>query len=405
VKRRLGGLLLAVSLAGCANNPMTGRSQLILLSESQVIAESAQAYRQELAPWTKQGKIDNDHALKARIDDITSRLIAQAIRYRPDTAQWAWQVAVIDDPKTLNAFCLPGGRMAIYSGLTEKLHASDDELAQVMGHEIAHALANHGAEKMSIGLAANVLTGLIGVASGDNGRRNQQVGEIAALLAWQLPNSREAETEADKIGIELAARAGYDPKAAPALWQKMLAAEGGGGRFDWLSTHPASEKRMAYLAALAPQMAPLYLEAKRQPPTRFALAGAGSKAAETPVPDTAQSRFDRFKRGELFLDCTQCGARFDAQAAQMARLYRAHDWPALAALVGETGHARDIAWYYLGAAAEGLGWPDAARHYYELAVQLAQNPDSACHAPAASRCGGVQLPEQALARLAKLRQR
>ena len=404
MKLHLGSLVLAVGLAGCANNPMTGRSQLILLSESQVIAESAQAYRQELAPWSKQGKIDNDHALKARVDEITSRLIAQAIRYRPDTAQWAWQVAVIDDPKTLNAFCLPGGRMAIYSGLTEKLHASDDELAQVMGHEIAHALANHGAEKMSIGLAANVLTGLIGVASGDNGRRNQQVGELAALLAWQLPNSREAETEADKIGIELAARAGYDPKAAPALWQKMLAAEGG-GRFDWLSTHPASEKRMAYLAALAPQMAPLYLEATRHPPIRFALADAESKATGKPVPETAPARFDRFKRGELFLDCTQCGPKFDAHAAQLAQLYRTRDWQALATLVGEIGHPRDIAWYYLGIAAEGLGWPAAARHYYELAVQLAQNPDSACHAPAGDQCGGVQLPEQAQARLAKLRQR
>lgn len=271
MKPRLGALLLAATLAGCATNPMTGRSQLILLSEAQVIAESAQAYRQTLAPLSKQGKVDNDPALKARIDGITQRLVAQAIRHRPETAQWDWQVAVIDEPKTLNAFCLPGGRMAIYSGLTERLHATDDELAQVMAHEIAHALANHGAEKMSVGLASGVVAGLIGAASGNNARRNQQVGAIAALLAWQLPNSREAETEADRIGIELAARAGFDPKAAPALWQKMLAAEGGGGQLEWLSTHPASEKRMAYLASLAPDMEPLYLEAKarlRSQPTR-----------------------------------------------------------------------------------------------------------------------------------------
>lgn len=393
MRLRLGALLFALALTGCATNPMTGRSQLMLMSESQIIAESTQAYRQTLAPLTKQGKVDNNPALKARIDGITKRLVTQAIRHRPETAQWNWQVAVIDDPKTLNAFCLPGGRMAIYSGLVERLHATDDELAQVMAHEIAHALANHGAEKMSIGLASGVLAGLIGAASGDNARRNQQVGAIAALLAWQLPNSREAETEADQIGIELAARAGYDPKAAPALWQKMLAAEGGSSRLEWLSTHPASEKRMAYLASLAPRMEPLYLEAKTRPIT-------------APTPTEPQTKtaapFERFKHGELYLDCTQCGGQFDAQALQLARLYQAHDWPTLVALIGEIGHARDIAWYYLGAAAENLGQPKAARRYYELAVQLARQGASACHTPQVAKCGGVQLPEGALAGLGRL---
>lgn len=401
MKSWLGGLLAIAALAGCASNPMTGRSQLILMPESQVIAESALAYRQALAPWDKQGKIDNDPALKARIEDITSRLIAQAIRHRPETAQWDWRVAVIDDPKTPNAFCLPGGRMAIYNGLTAKLNATDDELAQVMGHEIGHALANHGAEKMSIGLASGVLITALGVASGDNGRRNQQIGQLAALLAWQLPNSREAETEADRIGIELAARAGYDPKAAPALWQKMLAAEGGKGGFDWLSTHPASEKRMAVLAALVPQMEPLYRAAKQQAPARHrsttGMSGEAAAAAET------TASLERFQRGETTLDCTGCRPQLDARLAQLNRLYRTRMWTSLADEIIAIGHAQDIAWYYLGAAAEGLGHRAAARRYYELAIQLAQGPNGVCRARPVDQCGGIRLPEQAVARLGKLR--
>ena len=397
MKRRLAPLLVAAVLAGCAHNPMTGRSQLMLMPESQVIAESALAYRQALAPWNKQGKIDNDPALKRRIDGITSRLVAQAVRYRPETERWDWQVAVIDDLKTLNAFCLPGGRMAIYSGLVAKLDATDDELAQVMGHEIAHALANHGAEKMSIGLASDVLTTVLGAASGNNGRRNQQIGQIAALLAWQLPNSREAETEADKIGIELAARAGFDPQAAPALWRKMLAAEGGGSGFDWLSTHPASDKRVAQLAALAPQMQPLYADAKRQGPVFHARTGAADTNAET-----ATTRLDRFRRGETYLDCTDCGARFDARLGQLNQLYRARAWEKLAGEIEAIGHARDLAWYYLGAAAEGLGATAAARRYYALAIQLAEGRNGTCTARSADKCGGLRLPEQAIDRLNKL---
>lgn len=265
MKRQLLTLTLGLVLAGCVANPMTGRSQLMLVSESQVIAQAGSAYTSTLAPFSKNGKLDNDPKLKTRIEGITHRLIYQAVKYRPETAKWDWQVAVIDEPKTLNAFCLPGGRMAIYSGLVHHIKASDDEIAQVMAHEIAHALANHGAEKMSNAMAAQ---GAVAIAAAMAGSRNQAlVGNVApamAQLGWLLPNSRTAETEADRIGIEIAARAGYDPRAASELWRKMGAANKNGGP-EWLSTHPSSDKRMQYLAELAPSMMPIYEAAKRSP--------------------------------------------------------------------------------------------------------------------------------------------
>jgi len=174
----------------------------------------------------------------------------------PATRDWEWSVKVIDDPKTVNAWCMAGGRMAIYTGLIQQLEPTDDELAQVMGHEIAHALANHTAEKMSVALATMVGITAVGVAAGEEHRGAALAGAaLAAKLAVELPNSRTAEAEADRIGIELAARAGYDPRAAVTLWEKM--ARLGGGRVpEFLSTHPAPENRIESLRALVPQMMP-----------------------------------------------------------------------------------------------------------------------------------------------------
>ncbi|MEW5770862.1 MAG: M48 family metallopeptidase [Pseudomonadota bacterium] len=263
--KKLAPIALFAVLAGCAANPMTGRSQLSLVSEQSVIAQARSAYAQELAPWEKKGKVNNDPRVKARVDAITNRLVAQAIRYRPESAKWDWQVTVVDDPETLNAYCLPGGRMAIYTGLIDKLKATDDEIAQVMGHEIGHALANHGAEKMSNALLAQGVVVVAAAASSDRNRNAVMSGGTAlAQLGWLLPNSRGAESEADRIGIEIAARAGYDPEAAISLWKKMQAANGKGPP-QFLSTHPAPATRIKDLAGLVPYMRPIYAEAPRTP--------------------------------------------------------------------------------------------------------------------------------------------
>lgn len=264
MKRLLVVVTAAALLASCATNPVTGRRQFIIVPESQAIAASKEAYVQMLSPLEKEGKVDSDKALKARIDKITSRLVAQAIHFRPETEQWEWTVKIIDDPKTVNAFCMAGGRMAVYTGLIQQINPTDDELAQVMGHEIGHALSNHTAEKMSVAMASDLAVTTV-AATRNNSQVALQGAALAAMLAVQLPNSREAESEADRIGIELAARAGYDPHSAVTLWQKM-AQVGGGGRFDFLSTHPAPEKRMDTLAGLVSQMMPYY-EQKGERPT------------------------------------------------------------------------------------------------------------------------------------------
>jgi len=270
--RALFILAITVAVAGCQNAPVTGRKQFMLVPESQAIEASTEAYAQVLAPVQKQGKLNDDLAMKARVDKITARLVAQAIKYRPETESWDWQVAVIDDPKTLNAWCMAGGKMALYSGIITQLNLTDDEIAQVMGHEIAHALAKHTAERMSTAMASQAALQIGAMLLGNNSATSQmalQAAAVATTVGVQLPNSRQQESEADRIGIELAAKAGYDPHAAPRLWEKMLQATNTKGQSDFLSTHPQGEKRQEALAALIPQMMPYYDDKAPRPEYRF----------------------------------------------------------------------------------------------------------------------------------------
>jgi predicted Zn-dependent protease len=177
-------------------------------------------------------------------------------------------VVVIDDPKTLNAWCMAGGKMAIYSGIVKQLNLSDDEIAQIMGHEIAHALAKHTAERMSVAMASQTALQIGAILLGSNSMTSQaalQAAAAATTVGVQLPNSRQQESEADRIGIELAAKAGYDPHSAPKLWEKMVEATGTKGQSDFLSTHPAGEKRQQALAALIPEMMPYYNDPSPRP--------------------------------------------------------------------------------------------------------------------------------------------
>jgi predicted Zn-dependent protease len=268
-------LTLAIAtgaLVACETTPVTGRKQLMLVSEKQAIDASNQAYSKTLQPIAKQGKLNDNPAIKARVDKITSRLIPQAIKYRPETEAWDWQVNVIDDPKTLNAWCMAGGKMAIYTGIIQQLNLTDDELAQIMGHEISHALAKHTAERMSEAMAEQTALQIGAALLGSNSLGSQaalQAAAVATTVGYQLPHSRTQESEADRIGIELAAKAGYDPHAAVTLWQKMTQATGGAGKSDFLSTHPASEKRMQALAQLVPQMMPYYEDKSPRPTYQF----------------------------------------------------------------------------------------------------------------------------------------
>lgn len=261
-KRYFLFMLMTLLIVSCATSP-TGRRQLILVSEDSAIAASKKAYTQMLQPYAEKGKLDNNPALKDRVYRITGRLIAQAIKMRPETKDWEWSIKIIDDPKTVNAWAMAGGKMALYTGLVEKINATDDELAQVLGHEIGHALAKHSAEQMSVAMASSIGVVAVGVVSENKGLALTGAS-LAAALAVQMPNSRAAESEADEIGIRLAANAGYDPRAAITLWQKM-AGVGGDRPPEFLSTHPAPENREKKLKALVPEMMPYYEQKGERP--------------------------------------------------------------------------------------------------------------------------------------------
>ncbi|RPI13869.1 MAG: M48 family peptidase [Lysobacterales bacterium] len=266
-------LATAVVATACATSP-TGRKQLMLVSEEQAISASRQAYVQEMGKYKQAGKLVTDPRVVNRVKVITGRLVAQAVKMRPDSAGWEWSVQVIDDPKNVNAWCMAGGRMAIYTGLLLKIDPTDDELAQVLGHEIAHALANHTAERMSVAMASQAGVLAAGILS-DQPMQTMAIAATAAQVAVQLPNSRTSESEADRIGIELAARAGYDPRAAVTLWQKMAMAGGGKAPPAFLSTHPGDAERQQRLGALVPAMMPYY-QAPGTRPTYPVRVGAGA---------------------------------------------------------------------------------------------------------------------------------
>ncbi|MBP6701156.1 MAG: M48 family metallopeptidase [Halioglobus sp.] len=275
----LVSILACSLLAACATSP-TGRRQLMLISPDAAIVQSKQAYLSTVSDLSKEDKLLDDPKLAQRVATITGRLVTVAIAKYPNSANWEWSVAIVDDPETVNAWCMAGGRMAVYSGLFEKLKLTDSEFAQIMGHEISHALANHTAERMSRAMATSIGVLAIGVAS-DRPAATMAGGAVAAKLALELPNSRTAEAEADRIGMELAVLAGFDPDAAVTLWRKM-GALGGSKPPAFLSTHPAPGNREATLAEMIPQMRKLNPTGKLAPVTAIEII-QDVPAARTPA--------------------------------------------------------------------------------------------------------------------------
>ncbi|HSI24912.1 MAG TPA: M48 family metallopeptidase [Methylotenera sp.] len=258
---------LSVSFAGCATTTQDSvsgvkRSQFMLLPASSVDKMSSQAYAETLGEAKKKNTLNADPAMTARVRGISNKLISQVGVFRPDATKWAWEVNV-EKNDDLNAYCMPGGKIMVLSGLVEKLNATDDELAAVIGHEIAHALREHGRERMSQAYLQQFgLQALAALAGGSAaGGAAVQAAGLGSQLFFALPNGREQEREADKMGLELAARAGFNPDAAVTLWQKM-SAQSKSAPPEFLSTHPASENRIAELKALAPKVRPLYEAAK-----------------------------------------------------------------------------------------------------------------------------------------------
>ncbi len=265
---RLFLVMAAFALSSCQTVQTTQpgavgvqRKQSMLLSSQEVNQGAARAYREELKKAAAKGALNRNAAQVARVRAIARRLEAASGAFRPDAPRWAWETNVITS-KEINAWCMPGGKMAVYTGLIDRLHVTDDELAAVMGHEIAHALREHGRERASQAMAQAMVISVLGAAVGASGS-SMQLAQIITDVTINLPNSREDEQEADRIGVELAARAGYDPRAAVTLWQKMSRASGSGPP-QFLSTHPSPENRIRDLQVYAARVMPLYEGARRR---------------------------------------------------------------------------------------------------------------------------------------------
>ena len=235
-----------------------------MVSQQEIEQQASKEYAQLLAEAQKKGLLNRDPQQVARVRTITQRLIPQVGVFRKDALQWKWESNVLTS-KDVNAWCMPGGKMAVYSGLIERLNATDDELAAVMGHEIAHALREHARERIGNQMATSAAStvGAIALEIFTGVRVDPNLASSVLGAVTVLPNSRQNESEADIIGVELMARAGYDPRASLSLWRKMGQVAGSGGGPEFLSTHPSGETRLRELQGYVDKVMPLYQAAKR----------------------------------------------------------------------------------------------------------------------------------------------
>lgn len=263
-------LAVAAGIAGCQQVQTTSggavgveRTQYMMggISSEELDQAYAQSYRQTVSKAAAAGQLDRSSSKARRVQTVVRRLVAQTMAFRPDARGWKWETALIRNDE-LNANVGPGGKIIVYTGLIDRLQLTDDELAAVLGHEIAHALREHSREAMSRAYAAEIAkqgaVALLGL-----GEMASSAADVAVQYGMTLPNSRSNEGEADLIGLELAARAGYNPNAAISLWNKMQAASAGAPP-EFLSTHPSSDTRISSLQQAIPKVMPLYLQTKGQ---------------------------------------------------------------------------------------------------------------------------------------------
>ena len=239
------------------------RQQLMMASQSEVERLSAISFNEQNKKAQAKKILITSGPQYDRLINIANRLIPQTAYFRDDTQKWNWQLSLINSP-VLNATCAPGGKITFYTGIIDQLKLSDDEIAAIMGHEIAHALREHGRERLSQAMAQSAITNIALAAAGGYGAQINAANQVAQYVLV-LPNSRQNESEADAIGVELAARAGYNPRAAISVWQKMMKATQGKNPPEFLSTHPSGETRIEQLSALMPAVEPLYRDAPKAP--------------------------------------------------------------------------------------------------------------------------------------------
>jgi len=260
-KQIIAAAILALLFIGCTKAPITGRNQFIMVSPQQELALGYESAKQVL----QKEKVSSDPQMNAMVKRVGERIAKVAIANYPIAKNFTWEFFVIDNPEEANAFCLPGGKVFVYSGLF-KYVANDAELAAVMGHEIGHALARHGAERMSSGQLAQMGGQVLGAVMQSRGNPQNtamvmQAFGIGTQLGVMLPHSRTQEYEADHIGLVLMAQAGFNPRSALTFWEKF--SKDGKTPPEYLSTHPVPQHRIAKLRSLLPTVTPMYEAARR----------------------------------------------------------------------------------------------------------------------------------------------
>jgi len=272
MKRWILAFAIGIATAGAAAQEGVDvkRSQLRLLPASTVERSAAQQYGDLMRQAAQKNALNVDKRQVERLRNIARALIPQSTRFNQDAQRWKWEVNLLSS-KSVNAFCMPGGKIAFFTGILDTLQLTDDEVAAIMGHEIAHALLEHGRARMSEQVLKNVgvsvAASLLGL-----GQISTELLAQAANLAVSLPYARSQESDADLVGIELSARAGYDPRAAVNVWQKMskVASQGTPGQSargqppQFMSTHPSHGTRIKDIEANLPRVIPLYDAARKQ---------------------------------------------------------------------------------------------------------------------------------------------
>lgn len=272
LRGRVVGLLPLVLLAGLVTGCQTvqttqggvvgvEREQRMMVSANEMVSASAQSYQKILQEARQNNALNRDPSQVERVRGVARRLIPATGAFRPDAPSWKWEVNVLSSNE-LNAWCMAGGKIAFYTGIIDRLQLTDDEIAAIMGHEIAHALREHARERVAKTQATS-----LGLSLGAQLLGLGELGNVAANLGTQLLSlkfSRSDESEADLVGLELAARAGYNPQASVSLWRKMgQATGGGGGGLEFLSTHPSGPQRIEELQSNVPKVMGLYQQARR----------------------------------------------------------------------------------------------------------------------------------------------
>ncbi|MDR1877460.1 MAG: M48 family metallopeptidase [Flavobacteriaceae bacterium] len=254
----------ALFTIACATNPLTGRKSLSLISNSQILPSSFQQYQEVLSS----SKVITGTSQAKEVSEVGNRIKNAAEAYYKSIGQtsaldgYEWQFVLIDDPKTVNAWCMPGGKVAVYTGILP-VCKDDTGLAVVLGHEIAHALAGHGAEKISQAYVAEIGGQLLGGVTNNEALRNviNEYYPVASGITL-LRYGRKQETDADAMGIYIMAMAGYDPREAPVFWQRMVETTGSRNTPEFLSTHPDPQNRIADLNKIMPKALEYYKAAK-----------------------------------------------------------------------------------------------------------------------------------------------